>query len=111
MFSVFFIFIVLAHGLIHFIGFAQAYGYTHFREITTTIPKQLGQVWLATGVLFIAAILFYLFKLDAWFTISIVSVIISQALFVTVWKDAKFGTITNIIILIAAIIGYANSRI
>jgi hypothetical protein len=49
-----------------------------------------------------------LFKNDKWWIVGIIAAVISQALIVTSWQDAKFGTIANVIILIAAIIGYGT---
>lgn len=42
--------------------------------------------------------------------LALIAVIISQVLIFMVWKDAKFGTIANIIIMAFAIIGFANTR-
>ncbi len=50
----------------------------------------------------------YLFRKDWWWIIAIAAIIISQILIIIYWKDAKFGTIPNILILIVSIFSYGT---
>ena len=100
--------ILLVHGLIHFMGFAKAYNYGKITQLTKYISKPAGLLWLITAVLFIVAVLLFLLKKESWPYIVIIAAVISQSLIITVWKDAKFGTILNIIILFVAIASYAT---
>lgn len=95
--------IILMHGLIHFMGFAKAFGYGNITQITKEVPKTEGVFWLLTAFIFIIASILFLLKKDTWIITSIIAVVISQILIILAWKDAKFGTIANIIILITAI--------
>ena len=97
-----FSFIILIHGLIHFMGFAKAFGYGNITQLGE-VSKPMGSLWLITAFLFIAVTILFLLKKDAWALTGIVAAILSQLLIITVWKDAKFGTIANLIILITAI--------
>ncbi len=99
---------MLIHGLIHFMGFAKAYNYGNITQLTKYISKPVGVLWLITAILFIVAVLLFLLKKESWPYIAIIAVIISQILIINVWKDAKFGTILNIIILFVAIASYAT---
>jgi hypothetical protein len=110
MLKYFFALIILMHGLIHFMGFAKAFGYGNITQITKEVSKPEGFFWLLTAFIFIVATILFLLKKDAWIIISIIAVIISQILFILAWKDAKFGTIANIIILVIAIIAAADIR-
>ena len=101
-------FILLIHGLIHFMGFAKAYNYGNITQLTKYISKPVGVLWLITAFLFIVAVLLFLLKKESWPYIAIIAAVISQILIITVWKDAKFGTIVNIIILFVAIASYAT---
>ena len=98
-----FAFILFVHGLIHFMGFAKAFGYGNITQITNNVSKPAGSVWFLTAFLFIIATILFLFKKEWWPVIGIVAAIISQILIATVWKDAKFGTIANLIIVAFAI--------
>jgi uncharacterized membrane protein len=108
MLKIIFIFIILIHGLIHFMGFAKAYNYGNITQITKDISKPNGLVWFLIAILFVLATLLLLLKKESWLYIAIVAAIISQILIISVWKDAKFGTIVNIIVLVVAIISYAT---
>jgi hypothetical protein len=102
-----FAFILLIHGSIHFMGFAKAYNYGNITQLTKYISKPAGSLWLITAILFMAAVLLFLFKKESWPYIAIVAAVTSQILIITVWKDAKLGTILNIIILFVAIASWA----
>lgn len=97
--------IMLIHGLIHFMGFAKAFNYGNMTQLTRSISKNNGILWFLVAFLFIVATVLFLIKKESWPYVAICAAIISQILLITVWKDAKFGTIANAIILIAAIAG------
>ena len=101
-------FIILIHGLIHFMGFTKPFNYRNITQISKEISKPSGMLWLLTAFLFIAATIILLVKKDAWIFVGLTAVIISQILIFTVWKDAKFGTIANIIILVAAVLSWGS---
>ena len=75
-------------------------------SLTKDISKPIGGLWLITVTLFVTAIVLFLRGNDKWWIAGIIAgiiaAILSQALIFTVWQDAKFGTIANIIILIPA---------
>lgn len=101
-----FVFIIIIHGLIHFMGFANAFGYGNITQLTKEISKPMGILWFTTGLLFIICIALYLLKKDSWVYFALIAVILSQMLIVNSWQDAKFGTIANVIILTVLIIGF-----
>lgn len=110
MIRILFLIIVLAHGLIHLIGFAKAFNYGNITQITKEISKPSGILWLLTAFLLIGAAILYLLKKDASLIFGLIAVIISQILIFTVWKEAKFGTIANIIILAAVVLNWGSLR-
>ncbi len=103
-----FAFILLIHGLIHFMGFAKAYNYGNITQLTKDISKVNGLFWLFAAILFVVATLLFLLKKESWPYIATVAAVISQILIITVWKDAKFGSILNVIILFVAIASWAT---
>ncbi|NJR32221.1 MAG: hypothetical protein HC778_04415 [Chamaesiphon sp. CSU_1_12] len=101
--KVIFSLIVTIHGLIHLIGFAKAFGDGNITQLTKEISKPIGTIWLATALsLLVVAVLFVL-KKDGWSLLAVITAIVSQILIFTVWQDAKFGTIPNLIIIAVAI--------
>lgn len=91
--------IILLHGQIHLMGFAKAYRYGNIPQLTKDISKPAGLLWLAATLLFTATAILFLLKKDAWIFIGIVAVLLSQALIFGTWRDAKPGTIANILII------------
>ena len=108
MLRIFFLIILLLHGVIHFMGFAKAFNYGNITQLTKEISKPSGVLWLLTAFLFIAATILFLLKKDAWLFFGLTAFVISQILIFTVWQDAKFGTIANIIILVVAVLSYGT---
>jgi hypothetical protein len=49
-----------------------------------------------------------IFKKSHWWLFGLTAVLISQILIIIYWHDAKYGTIANVFILIASIIGYGT---
>jgi hypothetical protein len=105
-----FIGVVLIHGLIHFMGFAKAFAYGNMTHLTKEISKPAGITWFVTAWLFIVTAVLILLKKDAWWIVGLLAALISQLLIFSVWKDAKFGTLANAIILVAAVFTWGTIR-
>ncbi|MEZ5040456.1 MAG: DUF6544 family protein [Saprospiraceae bacterium] len=103
-----FILLILAHGLIHLLGLFKAFDLGNITQLTRSIPKPLGMLWLLGTFLFIGVIFSWFFKPNLWPVLAIAAIILSQSLIITAWQDAKYGTIANIIILIVAIPQYGS---
>ncbi|PSR57004.1 hypothetical protein AHMF7605_27715 [Adhaeribacter arboris] len=67
-------------------------------------------IWLLACIFFVIAALLFALKNNYWWLFGLIALVTSQVLISFFWHDAKFGTIANVIILIAAIIGYATSH-
>lgn len=100
--------VILVHGLIHFLGFLKSVKPQSVKELSQNISKQRGILWLFSAILLTVTAVTYFMMLDWWWILALPAVIISQILIISAWKDARFGTIANIIILTAAIIGYIS---
>jgi hypothetical protein len=94
-----FIFLILFHGLIHFLGFVKAFQIVDLNQLQSTISKPIGVLWLIAAILFLFAVIL-LFICDYWFISAAAGAFISSCLIMSVWSDARFGMIPNIIILI-----------
>lgn len=101
-----FAFMLLMHGLIHLMGFAKAFKYSDITQLTQPISKTAGLFWLLSALLFIVAVTLFLLKKDSWWMVAAPAVVISQVLIFISWSDAKFGTIANIIALVAIALAY-----
>ncbi len=102
--------VLVAHGLIHFMGLAKSYDLGKIAQFSREIPKPLGFLWATTGLLLLfSAFLLYRNKIS-WSIIAIVGLLLSQMLIFMFWQDAKYGTLANTIILIGVIIAFAMLR-
>lgn len=98
---VFFI-IVLLHVLIHLLGFVKGFELKEVKELALPVSKPMGLLWLlAAIILLIFGVLNIINSEYAW-PAGFLAVAISQMLIVLFWKDARFGTIINFLILFVA---------
>jgi hypothetical protein len=102
--------LMIIHGFIHFMGFAKAFHYADMKQLTIPVSKPLGMVWLLTGVLFACTAVLFILRKEHWWVLAFSTIILSQIVIITSWKDAKFGTIANLLILIGAMLIWGNSR-
>lgn len=104
----FFSVIVFVHALIHLLGFVKGFDLKDIKELSLPISKQTGLVWLGGAILFlIYGILYFINNRYSWL-LGFIAIVLSQILIILFWKDAKYGTILNSIILIVSIISYGQ---
>ncbi|MBU9711191.1 hypothetical protein KS419_05535 [Bacillus tamaricis] len=89
-------------------GFLKAFELAKLDQLTQSISKPVGVVWLLTLLLFLLAAIFFLFQMENWWIPAAVAVVLSQLVIILSWQDAKFGTIMNVIILLVVIVGMAT---
>jgi len=94
------------HALIHFFGFFKAFEIAKFEALAKPVSKPEGLTWLLAGILLILSLILFAIKSQYWWTAALLGVVVSQILIFAFWKDARFGTILNIVILIPAIFAY-----
>lgn len=107
--------LIVFHGLIHFIGFARSWNIFEFKDFMGrtlfVIPeyahKPLGLLWLTSMLLFLLTAV-RIMTGSYWWVVAAIAVLISQALIIIFWKDAKAGTLANLLILTLAIINFAD---
>lgn len=106
--KILFLILLVLHGFIHLMGFVKAFNLAEIKELTLPISKPVGIIWLLTFLFFIVASVQYFSKNDFWWSAAFIGLLVSQTLIILYWQDAKFGTIPNIIIIIAVILSYAH---
>jgi hypothetical protein len=102
------IIVIGIHGIIHLFGFLKAFDLSEFNAIAQPISKMFGLFWLLAFVLFISTFVLLLNKSNYWWIIGITAVLISQFLIIMYWKDAKFGTLINLVVVISSLVGFGN---
>ena len=65
--------------------------------------KVVSVLWFVAYALFLCAVIFFLLYSPLWWIYAAAGVVVSQILIILDWHEAKYGTITNIIILLVII--------
>jgi len=84
------------HGAIHFIGVAKRY---RFRPL-----------WAVVGVAMIGSAAMLAMSMGWWFVLAAAAIFASQALILSAWKDAKAGTLVNLLVLVPVAIAALQLR-
>lgn len=99
--------LAMVHGLIHVAGFVKAFGLAELAALSGPVSPAAGVGWLvAAGALGVAAWARWVER-DAFWVFGLVAVALSQTMIVSAWGDAWAGTLPNVVILAAAVHGFA----
>ncbi|MBK7049154.1 MAG: hypothetical protein IPH48_22145 [bacterium] len=98
--------ILVVHGLIHLLGAAKAFGIAALPLLTQPISRPLGAPWLLAAVLFIATAIALFAWPRLWWVVGAAAVVVSQAVILTSWSDARFGTIANVLVLVVVVLAW-----
>lgn len=102
------VFVTIIHGLIHLLGWVKAFNITPVLQLTQPISKASGMLWLLAMILLLMAAYGLLMRRDWWWMVAMVAVLLSQALIIMQWQDARYGTVLNVVIGIAVLAGWAG---
>jgi hypothetical protein len=100
--------LLVAHGLIHLLGFAKAFQLADLPQLTQPISKFVGILWLASAVMFLAAAASLVMTPRAWWMIGAGAIGLSVVVILASWSDAKFGMAVNLVVLVAVLIGFVS---
>lgn len=92
------------HGLIHLMGFAKAFDLARIDALKAPIGRGAGVLWLLAALLLVAAAALVLGRVEAWWVPALAGVALSQALILSAWGDAKFGTVANVLLLVPLVV-------
>lgn len=96
--------VLVAHAAIHLVGFAKAFRLARVPQLQNPIGAFAGAVWLLAAVALAAGALMLLVRSSGWWLPTVVGVVLSQALIASAWGDAKYGTIANVMVVIAVVV-------
>ncbi len=104
--KIFIIIIFFIHGLIHLMGFLKAFRLAEISQIKEPVSRTAGIIWLVAVLLFLLAGGLLLSGNPRWWLPGLMAVLVSQVLIFSAWKDAKFGSIANLLIIAAVLVGF-----
>jgi len=95
--------LLLLHALIHFMGFVRTMKNDNSSGPVRRVPGGQGWLWLLTSLLLVLTMILVLQYSNHWLFAAMISLLLSQLLIVLNWRDAKWGTLVNVIILVAVL--------
>lgn len=101
--------LVIIHSLFHLLCYVKIFSETDIIKQLVGVSKLIGSIWLVTFIMFIVVAIQFLAN-RKWVYIAFMAVFVSQILIILAWNDAKFGTVTNIIILLVSISAFVTDR-
>jgi len=97
--------LLVVHGLIHLMGFAKAFGYAELPQLTAPIARPVGALWLLAAVLMLGAAAA---PPRFFWMVGLAALVVSQCVIVSSWRDARAGTVANLLVLLAVGYGFAS---
>lgn len=107
--KLFFYVVLLLHALIHLMGFAKGQGWS-VQGLQLPISKTTALFWLLTFLLFIGWGISSALQQEYSWILGGVAIVVSQILIISVWSDAKWGTLPNILLLVFCWIQFSEYR-
>jgi hypothetical protein len=101
---------LVAHGAIHLIGLAKAFGIARVPQLTSATGWPAGFLWLAAALAFLSAAAFLFVLPERWWIVAAIAVLVSQVAIIGSWTDARFGTLANVIVAIPVAIALLDLR-
>ncbi len=100
--------VLTLHGALHLMGFAKAFGWAELPQLTQPISRAFGVLWLLAALATFAAAALLVWAPHLFFVAGSVALVLSQVAIVSSWQDAKYGTIANVVMLLAVALGAAT---
>lgn len=92
--------LLVLHGALHLLGFVKGFGLAEVAALKLPIGRTAGALWLLAAASFAVSAAMLLAAPSRWWMTGLPTLILSQALILLSWGDAKFGTVPNVIALI-----------
>jgi hypothetical protein len=102
--------LLVVHGAIHAAGFAKAYGLAALPGLRQPVSHLTGWLWLAAGAGFLVGAVLLLARAWPWWIFAGTAVAVSQALIFADFKEARLGTIANLVVLIPVALSLLDLR-
>lgn len=105
--KVLFLVLLLIHAAIHLLGFVKSVRPAAVKMLKQPIPKIIGLLWLVAAALFLLCAILFSLRLEMWWIISAIALLLSQVLIFRSWRAAKAGTLINLLVLLVTIPAFA----
>jgi hypothetical protein len=101
--------LLMVHGLIHFLGVAKGLGWADVPQLRQPIGVWGAVLWLVAALLVLTAgVVVAAGAPTWWWVVAVFGAVASQVAIATSWNDAKIGTPINLVLVLAAVYGFAS---
>src|SRR5215218_11055407 len=100
--------LLVVHGLTHLLGAAGAFHPADLPQLTQPISPAAGVLWLVSAGLFLATAVALFLWPRVWWLIGALAVVLSMAVILPAWIDARFGAVPNAIVLVGVVFGFLS---
>ncbi|GAB4136724.1 MAG: hypothetical protein Fur0041_11290 [Bacteroidia bacterium] len=90
-------------------GFVKSMHPESIPQLQLSISKTSGFLWLIGALLFIITVILTASGNQHWHLLLLVAAILSQVLIFLSWKEARAGTIINILLIIPVVVGFSDA--
>ena len=105
--------LLLMHGLIHLPGFLKPWRLADLSQLSgdAIVPlsggarRAVGVLWLIAAAALVGAALVRVTDREWWWMVAGPALVLSQALIVLQWRDARAGTMANVLLTVAVAVG------
>ena len=102
--------LLVLHGALHLLGFAKGFNLAALPQLQLPISRHLAVWWLVAASALVAAATALMGGSRYWGAIGVVASVLSQVLIFGQFKDAKYGTVANVLIFVPALFGALDLR-
>lgn len=100
--------LLLIHSIIHLLGALKAFRPQSVPQLKQPVTRRAGKFWFLASALFLLSFAFSIGDHALWWVLAAAAVLLSQILIIGSWRQARFGTLINVIVLCAGIIGFGQ---
>lgn len=105
-----FVILVGLHAFIHLMGTVKAFSPSSLPAFTAPVSRAQGIFWLLGFVGLALVAVFFSLGVEWWWALAVISVVWSQVCIFLFWREARYGTIPNMVILAVAIVSCSAQR-
>lgn len=100
--------LLIINSIFHSVGFYRSFSHRGVVSLKKHISKPHGWLWFICSLLFLLNSIFIILNVNGWIYFVMAAILISQVLIFLSWREARYGTIINIVILILGFL-YRNN--
>jgi len=100
--------VLVVHGGLHLLGVVEGFGWRDVPALHEPVSTPAAVGWLLACMLVLAAAMLLALRRRRWWAITALASLVSQAMVVTSWSDARAGSAVNVVLALVAAYGWMS---